>query len=115
MIDPANEIGESITITNRNQLSQITPEQAKKIKPLIIENQVFDDEMSNNVKIFDGKLEQVYFVECSFLDDGMGILKEFPSVSKEGFLRCNLSYDFLQTLLCSNDPYNEIKFGFNWK
>ena len=109
MIDPANEIGESITITNRNQLSQITQEQAKKIKPLIIENQIFDDEMSNNVKIFDGKLEQVYFVECSFLDDGLGILREFPSVSKEGFLRCNLSYDVLQTLLYSNDPYNEIK------
>ena len=41
-IDPAHEIGENVTITDRSQLLSITPEQAKKIKSLRIENQVID-------------------------------------------------------------------------
>ena len=51
----------------------------------------------------------MYFDDCSFLDDGMGILREFPSVSKVGFIHCNLSYDALEKLLSSNDPYNDIE------
>ena len=43
-IDPAHEIGENVTITDRSQLLSITPEQAKKIKSLRIENQDIDDE-----------------------------------------------------------------------
>ena len=39
-----SEIGENVTITDRSQLLSITPEQAKKIKSLRIENQVIDDE-----------------------------------------------------------------------
>ena len=39
----------------------------------------------------------------------MGILREFPSVSKVGFIHCNLSYDALEKLLSSNDPYNDIE------
>ena len=41
-IDPAHEIGENLTITDRSQLLSITPEQAKKIKSLRIEDQVID-------------------------------------------------------------------------
>ena len=41
-IDPAHEIGENLTITERSQLQSITPEQAKKIKSLRIEDQVID-------------------------------------------------------------------------
>jgi hypothetical protein len=67
------------------------PEQAEKIKSLIIENQVIDDEVTVHAAIFDGEIEHVYFVDCSFLDDGMGILREFRLVSKVGFIRCNLS------------------------
>ena len=37
-INPAYEIGENVTITERSQLLHITPEQAKKIKSLRIEN-----------------------------------------------------------------------------
>ena len=44
-VDPAHEIGESLTITERSQLLSITPEQRKKIKSLRIENQVIDDEV----------------------------------------------------------------------
>ena len=43
-IDPAHEIGENVTITERSQLMSITPEQAKKIKSLRIENQVIDSD-----------------------------------------------------------------------
>ena len=69
-IDPAHEIGESLTITERSQLLSITPEQAKKIRSLRIENQVIDYEVVVSSKIFVGDPEQVYFVNCSFL--GMG-------------------------------------------
>ena len=31
-VDPANEIGENVTITERSQLLSITPKQAKKNK-----------------------------------------------------------------------------------
>ena len=50
-IDPAHEIGENVTITDRSQLLSITPEQAKKIKSLRIENQVIDDGVSISPKI----------------------------------------------------------------
>jgi hypothetical protein len=45
--------------------------------------------VSAHAAIFDGEIEHVYFVDCSFLDDWMGILREFPSVSKVGFIRYN--------------------------
>ena len=108
-IDPAHEIGENVTITDRSQLLSITPEQAKKIKSLRIENQVIDDGVSISPKIFAGDPGQVYFVNCSFLGDGKGILRECPSVSKVGFIRCNLSFDILKRLLSSNNPHNDIE------
>ncbi len=46
-IDPAYEIGESVTITDRSQLLSITPEQAKKIRSLRIENQEIDFEFAD--------------------------------------------------------------------
>ena len=46
-IEPAHEIGESLTITDRSQLLSITPEQAKKIKSLRIENQVINADFYN--------------------------------------------------------------------
>ena len=51
-VDPAHEIGENVTITERSQLLSITPKQAKKIKSLRIENQVIDDEAYNAVAEF---------------------------------------------------------------
>ena len=108
-IDPAHEIGENVTITDRSQLLSITPEQAKKIKSLRIENQVIDDGVSISPKIFVGDPEQVYFVNCSFLEPGDGILCNLPSVSKVGFIRCNLSFDILKRLLSSNNPHNDIE------
>ena len=55
MSDPAHEIGESVTITDKSQLSFITPEQVKKIKSLRIENQEIDDDfidfLSSNIII----------------------------------------------------------------
>ena len=108
-VDPAHEIGENVTITERSQLLSITSESAKKIKSLRIENQLIDDEVSISPEIFAGDPGQVYFVNCSFLEDGKGILRECPSVSKVGFIRCNLSYDILKRLLSSNNPHNDIE------
>ena len=45
-VDPAHEIGESLTITERSQLLSITPEQRKKIKSLRIENQIFKENLT---------------------------------------------------------------------
>ena len=47
-MDPANEIGEEVTITERGRLLSMTPEEVEKIKSLRIENQVIDDEISCN-------------------------------------------------------------------
>ena len=54
-----------------------------------------DDEVSSSTEGFVCDPEQVYFIGCSFVDDGMGILRECPSVDNIGFIRCNLSYDEL--------------------
>ena len=108
-VESAHEIGESLTITDRSQLLSITQEQAKKIKSLRIENQVIDYEVIISSEIFAGDPEQVYFVNCSFLEPGDGVLCELPSVSKVGFVRCNLSYDALEKLLHSNNPHNDIE------
>ena len=43
-------IGENVTITDRAQLQAITPEQAKKIKSLRIENQVIDHDFDDFFK-----------------------------------------------------------------
>ena len=108
-MDPAHEIGEIVTITDRSQLLSITPEQAKKIKSLRIENQVIDDEAYNAVAEFAADPEPVYFVNCSFSKIGEWVLGEFPSVSRVGFIRCNLSYDALEKLLHSNNPHNDLE------
>ena len=108
-VDPAQEIGQNVMITDRSQLLSITPEQAKKIKSLRIENQLIDNEVSSSPVVHDSAPEQVYFVNCSFSGGGKYILCEFPSVPKIGFIWCNLSYDVLECLLCSLDAYGTIK------
>ncbi len=64
-MDPSNEIGEEVTITERSRLLSMTPEEAKKIKSLRIENQLIDDEISRKTEVFAGVPDQVYFVDYS--------------------------------------------------
>ena len=59
--DPAHEIGENVTITERSQLLSITPEQAKKIKSLRIENQLIDREPYNDITSFAADPERDVF------------------------------------------------------
>jgi len=108
-VDPVNEIGENVTIADRNQLLSITKEQAKKIKSLRIENQQINNEVCDAPVLYDSGPEQVYFVSCSFSGNGEYILSQFPSVPKIGFIRCNLSYDLLDDLLCSKDPNVKVQ------
>ena len=56
-------IGENVTITGRAQLLTITPEQAKKIKSLKIENQVIDDDFLYFFKSLD-ILDSLCFYRC---------------------------------------------------
>ena len=62
-IDPGQEIGENEIITHRSQLLHITPEQARKIKSIRIENQVFDDDFHNFLLLV-RELNCLYFVKC---------------------------------------------------
>ena len=70
---------------------------------------MIDDEVYFSVAMVGATLKQVYFVNCSFSGAWEWILCEYPSVSKVGFIRCNLSYNALEGLLRSNDPYNNIE------
>ena len=70
---------------------------------------MIDHEAYNAVASFASDPERVYFVDCSFSESGEWILCEFPSVSKVGFIQCNLSYDALEELLGSNNPHNNIE------
>ena len=93
-IDPAHEIGENLTITDRSQLLSITPEQAKKIKSLRIEDQVIDGYFISDFfqwSLFLKNIDSLYFFKCSFDSSGTGILGGVDSVAKIGFVNCGLS------------------------
>ena len=109
ILDPAHEIGEYLTITDKNQLLSITREQAKKIKSLRIENQTLDGEISLYALFPDDNIEQIYFDNCSLSGTDLWILSSFPSVSKIGFTHCGLSCDSLKELLYSQNPYQVIE------
>jgi hypothetical protein len=81
----------------------ITPEQAKKIKSLRIENQTLDGSSSLYELFPHDNLEQIYFDNCSFSGLGLWILREFPSASRIGFTRCGLRCDSLEKLLYSGE------------
>ena len=105
-MDPSQEIGSELTITERNQFFSIINEhyeQAQQIKSLRIENQSIDDEIHYYFNHLNEDIEQLYFVNCSFLK--YYVLSTFHG-KKAGFIRCNLSYDILDELLCSASPYN---------
>ena len=93
-IDPAHEIGENLTITDRSQLLSITPEQAKKIKSLRIEDQVIDGYFISDFfqwSLFLKNINSLYFFKCSFDRYGTGILGGVDSVANIGFVNCGLS------------------------
>ena len=108
-VDPAHEIGENVTITERSQLLSITPEQAKKIKSLRIENQILDGGISFYALFPDDNIEQIYFNNCSFSGWDLWILSSFPSVSRIGFTRCGLRGASLKKLLNSSNPYETME------
>ena len=76
-MDPAQEIGSELTITERNQFFSITQEQRNQIKSLRIENQSIDDEFEFDILKFNYSLdlEQLYFINCSF--SSTNVLCEF--------------------------------------
>ena len=108
-IDPAHEIGESLTITDPSQWLSIKPELAKKIKSLRIENQTLDGSSSLYELFPKDNLEQIYLDNCSFSGSDLWILSSFPSTSRIGFTRCGLRCASLEELLCSSNPYETIE------
>ena len=87
MKDPANEIGENVTITDSTQLLSITPEQAKKIKFLRIENQVLDHEFRSFLLLLN-KLDSLCFYKCEDKDSILSYVKHSDEVR---FLDCALT------------------------
>ena len=87
-VDPAHEIGENVTITERSQLLSITPEQAKKIKSLRIENQRLDYEF----RVFLGslrELDSLHFYRCEVACNS--IVDDVYGCSVLGFIDCALT------------------------
>ena len=86
-IAPEHEIGESVTITDRNQLLTITPEQAKKIKSLRIENQEFHDEFGS-ILLSLNELDSLCFYKCEDLNSWLFYFKRCKVLQ---FLDCGLT------------------------
>ena len=108
-VDPAHEIGESLTITERSQLLSITPEQRKKIKSLRIENQIFKENLTLTFAFSGNDVEQIYFDSCSFQGKGLWALRNFPDATRIGFTRCGLSCYTLKELLDACNPYQSLE------
>ena len=66
-IDPAHEIGENVTITEKSQLLSITPEQAKNIKSLRIENLNIDFDFADFFLTKCGVFDSLYFYGCGMV------------------------------------------------
>ena len=63
----------------------ITPEQAKKIKSIRIENQTFDDtsKITPGAVFYDSNIEQLFFDNCSFAGSELWVLSIF--MQPQGF------------------------------
>ena len=123
-IDPAHEIGENVTITERSQLLSITPEQAKKIKSLRIENQDIDSDFHSFLHSLN-RLDSLCFYKCHNLDYVLGFVAHSDVVR---LLDCSLTSSnvtwCLSSILCwghvkildltSNDIGNEPEPFFRW-
>ena len=86
-IDSSHEIGENVMITDRNQLLTITPEQAKKIKSLRIENQEFHDEFGS-ILLSLNELDSLCFYKCEDLNSWLFYFKRCKVLQ---FLDCGLT------------------------
>ena len=126
MSDPAHEIGESVTITDKSQLSFITPEQVKKIKSLRIENQEIDDDFRDFLSSI-GKFDSLYFYKCAvdcitlagvYLCDMLGFVDCSLTSETAGFVLDDLGrIEYVETLDLSNNKIgiNPERFLKWWK
>lgn len=92
-------IGENVTITDRSQLLSITPEQAKKIKSLRIENQVINYEEGDDFQsLFAslGKLDSLCFYKCVVDSFTLSSVKYTSTLR---IIECDLTSDLARGLL----------------
>ena len=129
MINPAQEIGENVKITERRQLLSITQEQAKKIKSLRIENQEIDFEFDDFFySKFNGRdLDSLYFINCEMHYTFL----YYISSSKLGCINCGLTsdhassylsiisrWDYIETVDLSQNKFGEDAetfYSWMWK
>ena len=123
-VDPAHEIGENVTITERSQLLSITPEQAKKIKSLRIENQLLDREVGRFLSSLN-RPDSLCFYKCR---NEASVLRNVEYSNVVRFLDCALtseeaiwhlapieSWEYVEILdLTQNDIGIEPEPFFDW-
>ena len=123
------EIGENVIITDRTQILSITPEQAKKIKSLRIENQEIDFEFDDFFySKFNGRdLDSLYFINCEmnymFLYDisssKLGCINcALTSDHASSYLRIISRWDYIETLDLSQNKFGEDAetfYSWMWK
>ena len=96
---------EYAVIKECEKLLSIKPKQAKEIKYLRIENQIIDNEVSS-ILLFLENIETIFFINCN-LDEEIYLLSMISSVTKIGFIKCELTSDRLYDILCALNPYEE--------
>ena len=116
-INPAQEIGENVIITERRQLLSITQEQAKKMKSLRIENQEIDDDFADFFMSKCSEFESLYFYRCGingcglFYVDRSDILGcvncDLTSDLASSVLVCISRWDYIETLDLSQNKFGE--------
>jgi len=116
-MDPAKENGEYVTITNKSQLLSITPEQAKKIKYLRIENMKIDFDFGDFFLEKCNEFDSLYFYKCEFVScalfnvnysDVLGCVNcALTSDSAWSFIGCISQWDYIKTLDLSKNKFGE--------
>ena len=94
-LNPSQEIGENVMITDISQLQSITPQQAKKIKSLRIENQDINMDFLDFFLSL-GDLDSLYFYRCEIYSATLSCLN---SAEKLGVVGCNLTSDLASSVL----------------
>ena len=116
-IDPAHEIGENVTITEKSQLLSITPEQEKNIKSLRIENLNIDFDFADFFLTKCGVFDSLYFYGCGIYgcelfdidhSDNLGCVNCSLTSNLASFvLECISKWDFIKTLDLSQNKFGE--------
>ena len=88
----------SITITESNQLFQLTQNQVKNVKSFFFNNLIIDNKfLKHLMKLSLDYLDSFYFIECTFYN--LNVLSAVVYSKNAGFIRCGLSLEEIEIML----------------